>query len=67
MWTIVSDFASQSINCAMPSWTSDFPGGQADCLSPIYAQIGVKILAAALLTLMFQSVKSRMNAGELTE
>jgi hypothetical protein len=65
MWILVSDFTAQSINCSMPFWTSDLPRFQADNMCPLYAQTGVKILVAALLTLMFQSIKAEVaNPGK---
>jgi hypothetical protein len=51
----------------MSAWTADFPSYCEANLSPLYAQFGIKILAAVLLTLMFQSMKTLMNTGKLTD
>jgi hypothetical protein len=66
MWTIISDYTTQFGSCSMSAWTANLPFHNEADLSPIYTQSGIKILAAILLTLMFQSMKTRMNTGKLT-
>jgi hypothetical protein len=51
----------------MSAWTANFPSYCEANMAPIYAQFGIKILAAILLTLMFQSLKTRMNTGKLAK
>jgi hypothetical protein len=58
MWTLFSDYTTQFGTCSMSAWTASFPSYCEASLSPLYVQFGIKILAAVLLTLMFQSVKA---------
>ncbi len=67
MWTIISDYTTQFGSCSMSAWTAHFPSYCEASLSPIYAHFGIKILAAVLLTLMFQSMKTRMNTEKMVE
>lgn len=67
MWTIFSDYVTQFGNCSMSTWAVNISQNCEAEISPIYAQFGIKILAAVLLTLMFQSMRTRMNTGRVTE
>ncbi|MBK8561914.1 MAG: hypothetical protein IPN76_00780 [Saprospiraceae bacterium] len=67
MWTIISNYTTQFSTCSMSAWTANFPSYCEANMAPIYAQFGIKILAAILLTLMFQSLKIRMNTGKLAK
>jgi hypothetical protein len=67
MWTIFSDYTTQFSNCSVSAWAANLPFHCEADLSPIYAQFGIKILAAILLTLMFQSIRVRMNTGKVEE
>ena len=67
MWTIISDYTTQFGTCSISAWTVDFPSCCEANMALIYAQFGIKILAAVLLTLMFQSMKALMNTGKSTE
>ncbi|MCC6723604.1 MAG: hypothetical protein IT258_03785 [Saprospiraceae bacterium] len=67
MWTIISDYTTQFGTCSASAWGSHIsPYCEAD-MTPMYAQFGIKILAAILLTLMFQSLKTRMNNGGMVK
>jgi hypothetical protein len=67
MWTIFSDYTTQFGTCSTSTWAANFQPYCEASLSPLYAQFGIKIMAAVLLTLMFQSLKTRMNTGKMAE
>ncbi len=57
MWTIISDYPTQFSNCSMNAWTASVSPYCEANMTTMYAQFGIKILAAALLTVFFQKYK----------